>query len=79
MGQFWRGFPEFFLIKIKKTLGDGVVAIEFGTYKAYESRRLAFFVDRLTTVEPNFNYYTKSTKKLQRLKLLRLCGEIPER
>ena len=68
MGQFWRGFPEFLLIEIKKTLGDEVVAIESGTYKGYTARRLAFFVDHLITIEANFKYYTKTKRTLQRLK-----------
>lgn len=76
MGLFWRGFPDFLLIEIKKSLGNEVVAIESGTYKGYTARRLAFFVDHLITIEANFNYYTKSKRTLQRFKNVEvMCGD----
>jgi hypothetical protein len=67
MGQFWQGIPEFFLIEIKKSLGDEFIAIETGTYKGHTARKLSRFANHVITIEADCSYYLKSKRTLQSL------------
>lgn len=67
MGQFWQGIPEFFLIEIKKSLGDEFIAIETGTYKGHTAQKLSKFANHVITIEADCSYYLKSKRTLQSL------------